>query len=178
VCPDYLTAKQRHSTRDDLNSIYDNGGFKRAGVGHGSQLNTQDTVRHDEIHWLERGDVSPAQLQLWKKIDSLKRALNRTLYLGLTSFEGHYAIYPKGGFYARHLDRFHDGSDRVVSFILYLNQDWQTGDGGRLRIYDGDSPSDIDPHGGTMVCFLSADSEHEVLVNYAPRFSFSGWFKS
>jgi SM-20-related protein len=177
VCPDFLSANQLKETRNDLKQAHLEGKFKRAGIGHGAE--TQNAIRRDEILWLDREMATAAQQILWSKIDELKQAFNRSLFLGLTKFEGHYAVYPKGGFYKRHLDRFQDHSDRMISFVLYLNQDWQMQDGGHLRIYhDREAPTDIDPLGGTMVCFLSADSEHEVLLNHAPRFSFSGWFKA
>ncbi len=118
---------------------------------------------------------------LWRRFDLLKAAFNRTLFLGLTDFEGHYAAYPEGGFYERHKDGFRRDSARVVSFVLYLNRDWKPADGGRLRVYTkgqsgGESHVDVDPIGGTMVCFLSGESEHEVLLNHRPRFSLTGWF--
>ena len=61
--------------------------------------------------------------------------------------------------------------------MLYLNRDWKPEDGGRLRIYGETSHTDIDPVGGTLVCFMSRESEHEVLESFAGRCSFTGWFK-
>ncbi|MGZ3721908.1 MAG: 2OG-Fe(II) oxygenase [Bdellovibrionales bacterium] len=179
ICPDFFSLRQLNTTRDDLNSIHKSGAFKTAGTGHGIGKDTGGRIRRDEIHWLDRDTQNSAQALLWRKVDSLKVAFNRTLFLGLQNFEGHYAVYPKDGFYARHLDCFRDEGDRVISFILYLNQNWRESDGGRLRIHgEHGAHTDVDPEGGTMVCFMSADSEHEVLLNHAPRFSFSGWFKT
>jgi SM-20-related protein len=48
---------------------------------------------------------------------------------------------------------------------------------GELRIYDGDAHTDVDPIGGTMACFLSRVSEHEVMESHTERFSLAGWFK-
>jgi SM-20-related protein len=176
VCPDFLSARQLENMRNNLNEIHGAGNFKRASIGHSREAH--DAIRSDEIHWLERGDLNTAQIALWRKIDRLIKVFNRTLFLGLRDFEGHYAIYPKGGLYARHLDRFRDDGDRMVSFILYLNRDWKIQDGGKLRVFNEAGHTDIDPRGGTMVCFLSGESEHEVLLNHTPRFSFSGWFKT
>ena len=145
----------------------------------------QDSVRKDEIYWLERlgpvADSSAVQAMLWQKLDSLKQALNRSLYLGLTDFEGHYAIYPEGGFYRRHIDCFNNDNARVVSLILYLNPDWRPEHGGKLRIHERTDPAgsiDVDPVGGTLACFLSRETEHEVLESHQPRRSFTGWFLS
>jgi len=179
ICPDFFSLRQLNTTRDDLNGIHQNGLFKRAGTGHGDGKTMGDSTRSDEIHWLDRDTQNSAQSLLWRRVDALKVAFNHTLFLGLRNFEGHYAVYPKGGFYGRHLDCFRDGGDRVITFILYLNQNWLAVDGGRLRIHGAKgSHRDVDPEGGTMVCFMSADSEHEVLLNHSPRFSFTGWFNS
>jgi SM-20-related protein len=96
--------------------------------------------------------------------------------MGLTKFSGHYANYPIGGFYKRHLDCFQNNNSRLLSVILYLNPNWTTADGGKLRIYNQVSHVDISPIAGTLVCFLSRESEHEVLLNNAIRQSFTGWF--
>lgn len=159
-----------------MESLRLNGSFTRAGTG--QDAGVQNAIRRDEIHWIERENSSPmAQKKIWEKIDSLRQAFNRTLFLGLGEFEGHYASYPVGGFYQRHLDCFHEDDSRTVSLIIYLNKDWQPADGGQLRIYGKDSSHDIDPKGGTLVCFLSRESEHEVLESHAERNSFSGWFR-
>jgi SM-20-related protein len=177
VCPNYLSHEALRETRNDMDLIYSAGGFRRAGVGHGSQV--RDQVRSDEIHWLERdGSNTPAQISLWNDFDLLQTAFNRTLYLGLKSFEGHYASYAKGGFYERHLDSFAQENSRTVSVVIYLNQDWQSQDGGQLRVYGENSHTDISPVGGTMVCFMSQESQHEVLLSSAHRMSFTGWFKT
>src|SRR5947209_7201091 len=90
------------------------GRFRRAGVGSGQ---VADEIRRDELHWLDREELP----WLWARFDEVRETLNRTLYLGLKSFEGHFAVYPTGAYYRRHRDQ-HRGKDaRVVSAILYLN---------------------------------------------------------
>ncbi len=168
-------------TAADLEANRAVGAFKSAGVGKGGVPAGLDRVRNDATFWLDRNFSNFVQRLLWRKIDLLKLTLNRSLFLGLKEFEGHYAAYPSGGFYQRHKDCFRGDSGRIVSFILYLNQNWQPQDGGRLRIYareGNDSYLDVDPIGGTMVCFMSADFEHEVLLSHKERLSFTGWFKS
>jgi SM-20-related protein len=46
-----------------------------------------------------------------------------------------------------------------------------------LRVYDATSHTDVSPVGGTLACFLSRESEHEVLESHGERFSVAGWFK-
>ena len=185
VCPGYLTPRALREAREDLKSIQNAGGFQRAGVGHGTGHDIRNEIRSDEVHWFDPGGLdshklSGAQTSLLAGFEVLKTAFNRCLYLGITDFEGHYASYSKGGYYRRHLDVFSDSSDRessrMVSVVLYLNENWQEGDGGELRIHDGESHQDIQPIGGTLVCFMSRESEHEVLMSHAPRLSVTGWF--
>ena len=177
VWPNFLSPELVHDIRADVELIHGVQGFHRAGIGQGKNQKIHDSVRRDEVHWLDRTSPTVTQTLLWQKLDSLKQAFNRTLYLGLSEVEGHYAFFDVGGFYQRHLDCFQHDNARVVSLVLYLNQHWKSPDGGALRIYGNHSHTDIDPVGGTLVCFLSRESEHEVLPNHAARLSFAGWFK-
>jgi SM-20-related protein len=180
ICENFLSPANTIGSREDLALLQASGQFRRAGVGHGAGFEIRDEVRRDEIHWLDRGDATAAQDILWTELDSLKTAFNRNLFLGLNQFEGHYASYEKGGFYRRHHDSFGDssteGESRIVSLILYLNENWQPSDGGELRVYSKTSHTDVAPIGGTLVCFMSRESEHEVLTSTAARLSFAGWF--
>ncbi|MBC7691243.1 MAG: 2OG-Fe(II) oxygenase [Methylotenera sp.] len=179
---DFFSRELILEIRADLERIQAEGTFVRAGTGQSGQgkgREVRDQVRRDEIHWLEDAIANPIQKILLGKIEDLKNTLNRTLYLGLSEFEGHYAAYPSGGFYKRHLDCFKEDDARIISLILYLNPDWKSSDGGRLRIYDLDSTHvDVDPVAGTLVGFLSREHEHEVLISHADRYGFAGWFKT
>lgn len=178
VMPDFLAPLLVHALLRDLHLLKDAGLFVRAGTGQGHAHEIRQRVRRDEVFWLDEERANPVQQQLWGQINALKQAFNRGLFLGLREFEGHYARYPKGGFYTKHRDSFQQDDARVVSLILYLNLDWQAQDGGLLRIYTQGQTTDIAPLAGTLVCFLSHELEHEVLLNHATRLSFSGWFKS
>jgi len=177
IWPGFLTPGDLRDVRADFDLVHDSHRFQRASTGQGEDKKVRDLVRRDEVHWLERGDSAPAQSMLWAKFDSLKRQFNRHFFLGLSGFEGHYAAYPAGGFYKRHVDCFQRDNARVISLILYLNMDWKPCDGGRLRLYGADSHFDINPVGGTVVCFMSSEKEHEVLPSHAKRASLAGWFK-
>ncbi len=178
ICPDYLTPQELVELRSDLDSIYASGGFRRAAVGQGRQGLVRDTVRRDEVHWLDHQAKTKAQEKLWTKLESLKTAFNRQTFLGLRSFEGHYAVYPSGGFYSKHKDSLNLNNNRIVSLILYLNLNWQREDGGCLRMHGEHNQEDIEPIGGKLVCFLSEEVEHEVCLSLQTRSSFTGWFKS
>jgi SM-20-related protein len=177
VTPDFLSADEVREVREDLRSLKAHGKFKAAGVGRGSELEVHESIRQNDLCWLDRENANDCQRLIWQKLDALKLAFNRTLFLGVQSFEGHYAIYPPGGFYKRHLDSFASDPARVVSMILYLNENWEEVHGGKLRIYQNETHLDVRPLAGTLACFLSRDSEHEVLLNHHERLSFTGWFK-
>ena len=135
-------------------------------------------VRGDRTRWFAPGALSPAQQMFTDRLDALRVALNRELMLGLVECESHYAVYRPGAVYTRHLDRLRDNDARVLSAVFYLNQGWRETDGGALRLYleDG-STQDVLPHAGTLVLFLSARFEHEVLPATRDRMSVACWMR-
>lgn len=153
------------------------GALAPAGVGRGAQQQIREGVRGDHIQWLEPGQASASDSYL-ELMDELRQALNQGLYLGLEDYESHFALYPPGAFYQKHVDRFRDDDRRAVSAVLYLNEDWQAGQGGALRLYlpDG-SRRDVLPQAGSLLLFLSADMPHEVLPATRERLSLTGWFR-
>ncbi len=155
------------------------GAYRHAGVGRGETAQVRPALRSDRIAWLDGKNESGATLKYLRELETLRQALNGSLFLGLFDFEGHLAEYVPGAFYRRHLDQHHDSDDRVVSCVLYLNRDWIPADGGELRLYlpDLNGQRDIAPRAGTLVCFLSGAFEHEVLPVHKSRHSLSGWFR-
>jgi SM-20-related protein len=95
----------------------------------------------------------------------------------LFDLEAHYAWYPPGAGYARHVDQLLGREERVVSFIMYLHAGPQPGAGGELRVFDHDGFRDIAPVAGRLVCFLAAGREHAVLPTHTDRLSVSGWLR-
>jgi SM-20-related protein len=74
-------------------------------------------------------------------------------------------------------------SQRKISCIVYLNQDWKNEDGGQLRLYlnetdasNNEKSIDILPISGRSVIFLSDTFYHEVLPARRERISLTGWF--
>ena len=160
----------------------ENGEFRRAGVGRGSNLEVRAEIRSDHVLWIQPGAASAEQAIWLTKLESLRLALNQRFFLGLFDYEGHFAIYPEGAFYKPHLDRHAGTSDRIVTVILYLNQNWQPGDGGELKIWTTPAGKEgpfelIEPRMGTLVCFLSGDFWHEVLPARKTRMSITCWFR-
>lgn len=155
------------------------GRFKTAGIGQGNAQHVEVKIRGDHILWLEEHSTAPVEQVYFQKINELIQCLNRSCYLGLKDFEFHYALYPIGTFYKRHLDRFTTDSHRKISVICYLNEDWKRENGGELVIYLPDKqPVKIFPMGGRLVCFEADQLEHEVLPATHERLSLTGWLKT
>ncbi|MFW5660446.1 MAG: 2OG-Fe(II) oxygenase [Oceanicaulis sp.] len=182
--------------------LLDEAGETHAGrIGRGVGETTRLKVRKTRIAWLDGS--SPAQARYLAGAESLRRALNEAFFLGLFEYEAHFAVYPPGGFYARHLDAFRivrgaeaglERRSRVVSMVTYLNRVWCEADGGRLAIWDGapvgadgrpdlaaldavQPAAEIAPEGGGVVLMLSEDIPHEVRLSNAERFAIAGWFR-
>jgi SM-20-related protein len=148
-----------------------------AGVGRGPFQEIREGIRGDRIQWIEPGQAEPCDVYLGL-MDSVRLALNRGLFLGLEDFESHFALYPPGAFYLKHVDRFRDDDRRMVSAVLYLNDAWQPEHGGQLRMFFDDATQhEVQPGGGCLVVFMSGDIPHEVLPATRDRLSLTGWFR-
>ncbi|MFN3998460.1 2OG-Fe(II) oxygenase [Algoriphagus sp.] len=159
------------------------GKFRPAAVGKGGQKQVRTEIRSDEVFWMDSAELTPLQSVYWNKIEEIRKVLNQRCFLGLRSFEGHFARYPVGSNYKRHLDQFHTVPHRVVSVILYLNESWSENDEGMLRMYipkeDGtELIEDVLPLGGRLVVFLSGEIPHEVLPTKKERISITGWLRN
>ena len=148
-----------------------------AAVGRGPSSEIREGIRGDHIQWIDPGQAEVCDSYLGL-MDSLREAINRGLFLGLEDFESHFALYPPGAFYLKHVDRFRDDDRRMVSAVVYLNDGWLPEHGGQLRMYlDNDRVHDVQPIGGCLVVFLSAEVPHEVLPATRDRLSLTGWFR-
>jgi SM-20-related protein len=135
-------------------------------------------LRGDSTRWFESDALSAPQQAFADRIEVLRIELSRSLMLGLVDSESHYAVYEPGAGYARHLDQLRDNDARVVSAVFYLNDAWQEVEGGALRLHLADqSHRDIYPHAGTLLLFLSAQFEHEVLPATRNRMSIACWMR-
>ena len=179
VLPAFLSPEQASALLAE--SVALRARFHRAGMGRAGAHGVRSGTRGDDVLWLDGESLGPAQEAYLTAMEGLRADLNRSLYLGLLSYEAHFASYPVGAFYARHLDALHGaGARRSLSCVLYLNPEWSDADGGHLRLYlNGDRAEpfvDICPEAGTLVTFLSERFEHEVLVSARERSSVTGWF--
>lgn len=152
--------------------------FHKAGVGRNGDLKNDMSIRRDQISWINNETEAGASWLDWT--NQLMTYLNRRLFLGLSSFESHFAHYGKGDFYKKHLDAFKGSANRTLSLVTYLNKDWQAIDGGELIIYHPETDKQLTkvlPEFGTLVIFLSEEFPHEVLPAKKERLSIAGWFR-
>ncbi len=187
VATDVLSPNLVFSLTAEARTQWEQDQYRLAQIGTGDTKQHATEVRSDRVRWWDDAELSDPQRAYKAELEQLRVAINRTTMLGLFEWEGHYACYPPGGHYRRHLDVFANARDRQVSTILYLNDDWRPRDGGELRIWTQaagpdwalDSLTiDVEPRAGTLVVFLSEDIYHEVLPTRADRFSVSGWFRT
>jgi len=160
-----------------LSSAKNERDFKRAGISGAGDLHLDNDRRRDKIHWLDNTDE--AQKEFLEFTDGLREYLNRSLYLGLSYYESHFAIYDKGDFYETHLDAFKNSKNRVVTTVYYLNDEWSENDGGELIVYNENNKkiAKVMPNSNTLVVFMSEKFPHEVLSANKKRYSIAGWFR-
>jgi SM-20-related protein len=177
VVPGFLEPAATAALREEAQARDRAGALLPSGVGRGAARVARPGLRGDRILWLDDAAPALAEMPLHAALAALREAGNRELMLGLWRYEGHYALYPPGARYARHVDRFRDDDARVLSCIVYLNADWGPGDGGALRLYvDDGEPLDVPPAAGTLVLFRAERYEHEVLPATRARLAVTGWF--
>jgi SM-20-related protein len=179
ISPGYFPLSLVRALREEAQHRDRQGEFQLAGIGR-RQVHQKDTrVRSDRTCWL-RGETL-AQCQLLEGLESLRVAVNRSLFMGLFELESHFAIYGPGDYYQRHLDAFNGNNGRLLSVVLYLNEGWQSQWDGRLRLWpEPDAQgvaSEVEPRAGTLVAFLSEKIPHEVLAATRERYSIAGWFR-
>ena len=178
VLTDFIAADLTEQLHQHVSTLPESA-FNTAKIGRQQSVQQLETVRNDKTAWLS--NAYPVEQAYLDTMDTLRTQLNRQLFLGLRDFEAHFAHYPPGHFYQRHVDAFKGQSNRVISSVFYLNPDWSEQDQGQLVLYQPDSEVQIQtvmPMMGTLVLFLSEQFPHEVLPARRDRYSISGWFRT
>ena len=115
------------------------------------------------------GSHPPAELNIHGRFEKLmdelqgprfRTAIERKFAIDLT---GRPTMYTVRGFVAERDGHIHtDSTTKIITVLLYMNDDWQE-DAGRLRLLRG--PNDLDdyvaevpPNGGTLLVFRRADN--------------------
>lgn len=165
--------------RSNAQELYEQGLFKGAKIGLSVEAQKNNAIRTDEILWLEGNETNPAVQIYLSQMQQLAQLLNQELFLSLNEFETHFANYQPGTYYKKHVDQFANQKTRKISFVYYLNQNWQQDHGGELKLYDHDDQliQTVAPQENRFICFKS-DLPHEVAVTHQPRYSITGWMKT
>jgi SM-20-related protein len=178
IADHFLTPQEVWNLKADLSELYSAALFRKVGIRSGDMYAVEDSILGDFIYWLREDASSGAQKHYLNKIREFIDYLNRTCYLSINDFEIHYAMYPTGTFYRKHIDRFQGDAQRLLSVICYLNTEWRPGDGGEPKIYSGrDKAVIIEPLAGRLVCFESARLQYEVVLAHRERISVTGWLR-
>jgi SM-20-related protein len=183
VIEDFFSVPEVEELRNSLLGKYEEDNFKKAAIGNRTNEVIAKSIRGDFILWLNETEAVAAESAFFRKINDFAAYLNSTCFMGILHKEFHYALYPEGTFYKRHLDTFQNDDRRKLSLVCYLNeQDWKPEYGGELVIYrqiDGEEvPVTIYPFPGRVVIFESQVLEHEVKPVKTERLSITGWLKT
>lgn len=123
---------------------------------------TQRAMRKNKIFWQE-DDFGEDVDHLQQKLLSLVRQLNSSHGFSYKLIEARLGIYEPGEL-IRKSDEVEAGTKKynTVSFVIYLNSDWDEEDGGQLRLFLAkDSAEEIDPVAGRLV-FVGDDLDYEI----------------
>lgn len=180
IIDNFFSPTEIIALRNSLLAKYEADKFKKSAIGNRVNEEIDKTIRGDFILWIDEKNTNEAEMILFKKINELTIYLNKTCFLGILFKEFHYAVYPTGTFYKRHLDTFQNDDRRKLSIVCYLNEDnWLSENGGELTIYTEKEDLDILPLPGRLVIFESQILEHEVkIVKASERLSITGWLKT
>lgn len=179
--PQLISQEWAQNLARQCQTLHDSGRFTQAAVGHGSTKSVHTHIRGDSTLWLEDTQDSALQTEVSEFLQNFMQELNQGLYLGLKRFESHFALYPPGAGYQKHIDNHQGLSHRRITFVLYLNENWQTADGGELSLYDPKNPdiktNSIKPQLGNLLLFRSELFPHQVEESFKVRKSLTGWFR-
>ncbi len=179
----FFKAEEVSALRNSLLEKYEEENFKKAAIGSKVNEIIERSVRGDFILWLNESEANFAEKAFFNRINDMVSYLNKTCFMGILFKEFHYALYPKGTFYKRHLDTFQNDDRRKLSMVCYLNEeDWQPEYGGELVLYLNENGKEVEktiyPFPGRMVIFESQILEHEVKPVEQKRMSITGWLKT
>ncbi|WP_373997764.1 2OG-Fe(II) oxygenase [Bdellovibrio bacteriovorus] len=165
----------------ECQKLHSDGAFHKASIGRGATKTVHTEIRGDFTLWIEEAHATSLQKDFLSNLQLLLQKLNQDFYLGLKRYETHFALYPPGAGYDKHIDNHRGSGARKITFILYLNESWQKGHGGELSLYQPDQENilitQIEPVLGTFVLFRSDLFPHQVEKSFQPRLSITGWFR-
>lgn len=180
----FFSEQETKQLRESIIQQDNNQDFHQAAVGNAQNEQIVKSVRGDKIRWIDESQQTETEEIFFSKINHFIDYLNQTCYMGIDESEFHYAVYPEGTFYQKHIDAFKNDDRRTLSIVLYLNdEEWKDGFGGQLALYlpkdDGtENELNVLPLAGRLVVFDSKTIPHEVKKVNRPRYSITGWLKT
>ncbi|WP_166959619.1 2OG-Fe(II) oxygenase [Yeosuana marina] len=183
IVDSFFTDEETNLLRQSLIEKHEKDTFKKAAIGNKLNETIVKSIRGDVILWIDETKNDASELLFFNKINDLIAYLNRTCFMGILHKEFHYALYPQGTFYKRHIDTFENDDRRKLSFVCYLNEDgWLPENGGELVLYLNENNKPVEkviyPIPGRVVIFESQLIEHEVKPVNKERLSITGWLKT
>lgn len=172
VIDNFITMEEYGLYRKFLTTKLNANNFSRAGIGLEKEVSS--SIRGDFIYWLDQ-QRDTELVHFFSLADEMVSHFNRLCYLSLGGYEFHLAYYPAGSFYKKHIDQFRGRGNRLITLIIYLNENWTPANGGQLRIFCNGEKKVIDPVARRCVLFRSEVLPHEVLLTQVPRYSLTGW---
>jgi len=167
--------------RAHAEQLWQAGAFEPGEFGLDLANGQQPEVRGDSICWVQPGS-SVAKLPFFEWMAALRGVLNERFNLGVRSQEFHFARYPEGRGYRKHLDQHRGRNLRKISVVLYLNPDWNTALGGELCFYQPTDPETeiarFAPMNARLAVFVSGLMPHAVLPCRDTRWSVTGWLRT
>ena len=148
VIDGFLTGAHTRSLRDEIRDAHEHGhlapGVLAGGKAGDSTQYTMRDVRGDHVGWFDgterlegvQWDTLPTAM---KRADTLVNELGAQPRSELATVSSRSkamcTVYPgDDARYVRHVDN-PDGNGRLLTALLYLNPEWEEGDGGELRVF-------------------------------------------
>lgn len=179
TCDGFFDHKYIVELQNYCESLQKDNAFRQSAIGKKSIESKNIAIRSDSIFWIE--NFSGPMESIGKWLGSLADVLKLHFRQPISQIESHFSNYPPGSHYDKHKDNTSGEHQRLFTFIIYLNLNWKTGDGGELVIYQPDNPDRIlktvAPKAGTFVLFRSDLFAHEVRTANAHRSTFTGWLR-
>lgn len=153
LAEDFLSESLAGHLKENLVKLYAEKQLQSAGTGNKPRVEHDKLFRSDIIYWLDRKHENVHENSFFDLMDAFVSYLNETCFTGINSYEFHYTLYEPGTFYKKHIDQFRNNDSRQYSMIMYLNDDWKTGDGGELSIHHQEGVQQILPVNGRSIFF-------------------------
>lgn len=167
--------------RQRAERLWNAGTFEAGEFGLDLTSGRQPEVRGDAICWVQP-ESELAQHPFFAWMAAFRGVLNERFNLGVRSQEFHFARYPEGRGYRKHLDQHRGRNFRKISVVLYLNPGWNKVDGGELCLFQPTDPNieiaRFAPVDARLAVFVSGLMPHEVLPCRATRWSVAGWLRT